>query len=417
MLGKCFVLIFIFLAFFSSKSYASGDFGCGAPRGTLLFYAYQSCNSVPFLSPSNDSRLNLELLLMDAGKLTGNLNLTQNYPMGRVFLLVPFDLEDWQPSVPGTDAAKDAVSANGTADSNEYAQGEGSRCNNAGAGMEAFKNAVNGAAGVPKEEAAILITARAGLAPHCDATTPPDWKAPQGIHSAQGREFATYIASANAFYVGDFASALTSLKSLEDSADPWLKETSRYMVGRTLINSAQRQAFGEWGTLNLDKVDKDNVRDAADAFTAYLRDFPQGIYAVSARGLLRRVYWLGSDRTRLAEAFDRAFADSDKGANNVSLLELVQEVDAKLLDSISVDQIQSPQFRAILDLMNMRSGDAEVPTATSKSSFKLASLEAQKDRFATNPALYNYLLAAFHIYVDNQPDQALALLPPPGVRH
>ncbi len=42
---------------------------------------------------------------------------------------------------------------------------------------------------------------------------------------------------------------------------------------------------------------------------------------------------------------------------------------------------------------------------------KLADLEAQKDRFASNPALYDYLLAAFHLYVDNKPDEALALLP------
>src|SRR5580693_9268535 len=89
---------FIFLFLFSSVSYASGDFGCGLPRGTIFFRAYNTCNSVPFLSPGNDSRLNLELLLIDAGKLTGNLNLSQAYPAQRDLaqLLVPFDWEDWQ---------------------------------------------------------------------------------------------------------------------------------------------------------------------------------------------------------------------------------------------------------------------------------------------------------------------------------
>jgi hypothetical protein len=123
------------------------------------------------------------------------------------------------------------------------------------------------------------------------------------------------------------------------------------------------------------------------------------------------VYWLGDDRTQLAAAFDRAFANSQSGANNVTALELVQEADAKLLDSVTVDQIQSPQFLAILDLMNMRSGDQPASGATSKSSFTLAQLEAQKDRFAKNSALYNYLLAVFHVYIDDKPDQALALLP------
>jgi len=412
------ILGFIFLVVFNTACYASGDFGCSAPRGTILFRGYESCNSVPFLSPSNDSRLNLELMLIDAGKLTGTLNATQTQSdqttQEFISLQVPFDFEGWQPSEPGVAAAKDANGANGTANSNDYAQGEGSRCTSAGAGMDAFSKAVNAAAGLPKEEAAILIAARGAWAPNCDAATPPDWKTPQGIHSALGREFANYIAGASAFYAGDFPAALKSFTSLRNSANPWLKETSRYMVGRTLLNSAPHDAFGEWGALDLNKVDKGNLKDAETAFNSYLHDFPQGVYAASARGLLRRVYWLGNDRTQLAEAFDRAFADSDKGANNVTLLELVQEADAKLLNSVTVDQIQPPQFLAILDLMNMRSSDAVAPGATSRSSFTLAALEAQKDRFAKNPALYNYLLAAFHVYVDDKPDQALALLPSPS---
>jgi len=61
----------VFLLLSGSLAYASGDFGCGSPKGRLFFRAYDTCNSVPFLSPGNDSRLNLELMLIDAGKLTG----------------------------------------------------------------------------------------------------------------------------------------------------------------------------------------------------------------------------------------------------------------------------------------------------------------------------------------------------------
>jgi hypothetical protein len=413
MLRRHCVLGFICLFLFSAVSYASGDYGCGLPRGTIFFRAYDACNSVPFLSPSNDSRLNLDLLLIDAGKLTGTLNLSQAYPASRDLapLLVPFDLGNWELHEPGPGTATDKGSAKSAADSNDYAQGEGSRCRNASSGMEAFNKAVNAAAALPKEEASILIDARFAVLPACSSSTKSDWKTPQGVHSALGREFATYIAGANAFYAGNFTEALNDFVSLKNSANPWLKETSRYMAGRTLLNSAQRQAFGEWGELKLDNVDKGNLKDAEVAFNSYLHDFPHGTYAVSARGLLRRVYWLGNDRTRLAEAFDRAFADSDKGANNVTVLELVQEADSKLLNSVTDDQIQSPQFLAILDLMRMRSGGEMAPGATSRSALTLEHLEAQKDRFATNPALYKYLLAAFHVYVDDKPDQALALLP------
>jgi hypothetical protein len=403
--NRC-VLGFIFLSLISSVSYASGDYGCGLPRGTIFFRAYDSCNSLPFLSPSNDSRLNLELLLIDAGKLTGILNLSSENTASRDLaqLLVPFDLESWQLQEPGL--GTDTGSAKTSANSNDYAQGEGSRCTNAGDGLEAFNKAVNTAAALPKEESTILIAARSALAPNCSSTTNSNWNTPQGIHSALGREFAVYITGANAFYSGDFLAALNNFKSLKNSANPWLKETSRYMVGRTLLNSAQVMAFGQWGDLQLSNVNKDNLKDAEDAFNSYLHDFPHGIYSVSARGLLRRVYWLGDDQARLAEAFDRALANSEKGANNVTIHDLVQEADAKLLASVKIDQIRSPQFLAIIDLMRMRSDGPNPATPLT-----LADLEAQKDRFASNPALYKYLLAAFHIYVDNKPEQALALLP------
>ncbi len=359
MLRKRCVLGFTFLCLTSSVSYASGDYGCDAPRGTIFFRSYESCNSVPFLSPSNDSRLNLELLLIDAGRLTGTLNPTQtpDLPMMKdyVSLRVPFDMDSWQLSEPGLSAAADKDSTNGSAGSNDHAQGEGSRCDSAADGLNAFKNAVNAAAGLSKEDAAILIEVRSNLIVGCSATTPPGLKPPQGLRSALARDFAAYIAGANAFYAGDFAAALRNFDNIKNSTNPWLKETSRYMVGRTLLNSAQSSAFGEWGDLKLASVDKDNLKGAEDAFNSYLHDFPRGMYAASARGLLRRVYWLGGNQTQLAEAFDRALADSEKDANNITILDLVQEADAKLLASVQIDQIKSPRFLAIIDLMRMRS--------------------------------------------------------------
>jgi hypothetical protein len=410
---KFVVLGFTFLALLSIKSYASGDFGCGAPRGTIFFRSYESCNSLPFLSPANDSRLNLQLMLIDAGKLTGTLNLSQEYPVpGDMALLqVPFNWEDWQVHERSLGTAIDSGAAKSTANPDGYAVGEGSRCNTASVGLQAFNNTVNSAAVLPKDDASILIAARSALVTNCNAAVNSDWKAPQGIRSAPGREFAVYISGANAFYAGDFHAALDSFKSLKNSANPWLKETSRYMVGRTMLNSAQVDSFGEWGEMKLSKVGKSDLKDAEDAFNSYLHDFPHGIYATSSRGLLRRVYWLANDQTKLAEAFDRALADSEKGANNVTVLELVQEADSKLVSSVKIDLIQSPQFLAIVDLMRMRSTDEKVPGGVTNASLTLADLDAQKDRFASRPALYKYLLAAFHVYVDSKPEQALTLLP------
>jgi hypothetical protein len=407
-MGRRWIFTFGFLALNGYVAYASGDFSCGPPRGTIFFRGYSTCNSVPFLSPSNDSRLNLQLLLIDSGKLAGTLNMSQDYPLARdvAFLRVPFDLGNWQVNDPRSNATQTG-SANGST-SNDYAQGEGSRCANAKVGAEAFRNAVT-AASLPTEEASILITARTSLVPGCGSTAVDDWKVPEGIYSPVGKDFLIYAAGASAFYNGEYVEALKNFKSLNQSANPWLKETSRYMVGRTLLNSAQRQAFGEWGDLQLKNVINEDLKGAEDAFNAYLQDFPSGTYAASARGLLRRVYWLGGDQSRLAEAYDNAFADSPKG--NVTLSELVQESDQKLLGSVEINSIKSPQFLAIVDLMRMRSGSDDNPVAKGTPALTLADLEAQQQRFANRPALYGYLLAAFHVFVDNKPEQALALLP------
>lgn len=399
----------VVLALSGGLCHASGDYGCGAPRGNIFFRGYTTCNSVPFLSPSNDSRLNLDLLLMDAGKLTGTVTMPQEYPVTPdvAYLRVPFDFGNWQVSDPGMSKSAPA-GTNSAANSNDYAEGEGSRCTNAKAAAEVFRAAVTGA-GLAADETSALITARSSLAAACDVKV--DWKTPEGVHSATGREFALYIAGASAFYGGDFVAALKDFESLTKSGNAWLKETSRYMMARTLLNKAQAQAFGEWGALDVKSVSQADLKGAEDGFNAYLHDFPRGTYAGSAEGLLRRVYWLGGDQARLAQAYDRALAENGKAP----LADLVQEIDNKLLKAVDVNRIRSTELMAIVDLMRMRSGDEEDGGGSGDNEqqpvLTLKDLEAQKDRFAGNQALYNYLLAAFEIYVDHKPEQALAVLP------
>ena len=51
----------------AAPAWASGDFGCDA-SWKLAKTVYSDCDSVPFLSPGNDSRVNLQLQLVDAGQ-------------------------------------------------------------------------------------------------------------------------------------------------------------------------------------------------------------------------------------------------------------------------------------------------------------------------------------------------------------
>ncbi|MXE01592.1 outer membrane assembly lipoprotein YfiO, partial [Escherichia coli] len=84
---------------------------------------------------------------------------------------------------------------------------------------------------------------------------------------------------------------------------PWLKETALYMTARTSLNQAQAEAFDEYGMPQLEHVDKSALSHAEEGFLGYLKTYPQGDYLASARGLLRRVYWLAGDNSKLAEAF------------------------------------------------------------------------------------------------------------------
>jgi hypothetical protein len=289
----------------------------------------------------------------------------------------------------------------------DYASGEGSRCRSNGAGAKAFEAALATSPSVSPAERAALTSAREALAPSCnDAAAPAAYAAPAGIVSPLGRQFRDYLAGTAGFYDGDFDGARRQFVALTASSQPWLKETASYMLGRVAVNKAQVAAFDDYGVLNRDNVDRAALADAEQAFQAYLRDYPQGLYAASARGLTRRVDWLGGEPQKLAADYAHSFADPDE--RNVSAGELVLEADSKLMTKVMPRDVGEPMLLATLDLMAMRtaSPDAETPPAV----IKFDDLAAQKPTFAGAPDLYEYLLAAHRFYVEKDPAGALAHL-------
>src|ERR1700761_618401 len=68
MVRKLLAVVFLAAGFMvPASAWASGDFGCSV-SWTLKPAALSDCDNHPFLSPTNDSRVNLQLLLLDAGK-------------------------------------------------------------------------------------------------------------------------------------------------------------------------------------------------------------------------------------------------------------------------------------------------------------------------------------------------------------
>lgn len=387
---------------------ASGDFACG-PSWTLSSGVYDPCNNLPFLSPTNDTRVNLRLLIADIGPAAIPNIALNDYDRSSGYGLVPFPMENlWTIPNAGGDAGQNAADTGDT--SGSYAAGDGSRCrsNNADT-AQAFVSQINSASGLSDAERKALVDARQNAVGVCENKG----MAVDNLQSAQAKEFAVYLTGALAFYGGDFATAQQAFTGLGNSSQPWLKETALYMVARNALNAAQVNAFDEYGTLKPENTDQAQAKTAEAGFKAYLQAYPQGLYAASARGLMRRVYWLMGNQEALASTYGDAITQGIQTPDQATNLAL--EVDNKLLDSADPAKVKDPLLLAIIDLAAMRqSDDSEQSQGTAPAKPLTAkALQAQQPLFANRQDLYRYLVAARLFYVDKDATQTLAALPEP----
>jgi len=404
------------LAGISLPAQASSDDSC-YPDWRVSRDTLDPCNNLPFLSPGNDSRANLRLLLADrkAAPLTPNALSEDDLAEG--FGPVPFPVYRLVPrgeaepvstsDAPNTsplDALleplgikRDDAKAAGDA----FLNGEGSRCrsNDENSAAAFISQVVK--ADMPATERDLLVKARLQLLTACEWVGPVV-EPPQDIQSTEGQLFRTYLQAAADFYTGRFTDAGPGFVATHNAASPWLKETALYMTARNALNQAQANTYDEDGVPHLDRVDKPALAEAEKGFNAYLKTYPQGDYSASARGLLRRVYWLADDNEKLAEAFAWQLTQATDEQRNVSVDELVEEADLKLL-MVNSDTVKTPMIQLVSDLMVMRGGN--------QPALSRADLEKQKAAFADEPAFYDYLLAVSALYVEHQPDAALKQLP------
>ncbi|WP_175797838.1 hypothetical protein [Burkholderia ambifaria] len=396
-------------------AHASSDDSCNVPP-TLRQGTY-SCGNVPMLSPANDTRINAMLMMVDSAKVARVFPDPKTIPpkdrISQMIVPFPMDFSGWIDI--GQKAADPAGgAADADAPSNRYADGEGSICRSMDAGADAFNDALDGAGGLPPDEAARLRAARADIAQKTCAAggASAAWTKPP-VKSPLGQQFAAYLDGTNAFYRADFHAATRAFASASHSANPWLKETGLYMAGRAQLNAAQANAFdNDSPTPSRARVTKVSLDAANTVFRTYLKVYPQGRYAVSTNGLLRRVAWLGRDVAQQADLYGHALARWSPATSNVPLIQLANELDSKLLFGSELDarQIQSPTVLATVDLLRMRTSDNS--DSSRGKPLTLDDLQAQKPRFANAPALYDYLLATWYVQIGRKPDAALALLPP-----
>lgn len=350
------------------------------------------CNSTGALTPANDTRANLLLLIRDRAGV-GTKGLT--YPKaeweelgyGHTFF-------DWgylnATYYPQPEEGRDSPS---------YL---GSRCVSLSYTDDAFTAALAAAKGLSADERGLLTTARARLTQTCsEQGEPAAW--PEGIGSAAGQEFLGYLKAADAFYAGRWSESSSAFAGLGKARDPWVREAAIYMTGRTALNAAQDKAFSEWGDFQgADKVDQTVLKASRTVFEAYLKAWPKGRYADSARGLVRRTMWLGGDLAGLSAEYERLAGQVD--ARTDAAATLVEEIDNKFLMAKGASQAASgPMLLATLDLLALRNDEG--------AGLSLAALEAQKATFAGHDDLYGYVLASHAYYAAGDMKRVLALVP------
>ena len=406
------------LASVSLPALASSDDFC-YPDWRVSRDRLDACNNLPFLSPGNDSRANLRLLLADKKAVALTPDALQEDDLSQGFGPVPFPVYRLTPRADENAEPDNKPDDSRTAELDTLLQplgikrkeyttagqaflsGEGSRCrSNDDDSATAFISQVV-KADMPAAERTSLANARLQLLTTCEWEGPVVDE-PLQIQSADGQLFRTYLQGAADFYSGRFAEAERGFTALTHVGSPWLKETALYMSARTALNQAQANIYDTYGVPQLERVDKPALANAEQGFDAYLNAYPQGEYTASARGLLRRVYWLADDSDKLAGAYAWALTQATNAQRNVSVDELVEEADQKLL-MVTGGTFNAPIMQMVSDLMMMR---AHTPPTLSRED-----LDQQKAVFANDPAQYDYVLAAYALYVEHQPDSALKHLP------
>nr|WED69987.1 hypothetical protein PJ912_11730 [Pectobacterium colocasium] len=139
-----------------------------------------------------------------------------------------------------------------------------------------------------------------------------------------------YLFAVLAFYQGHFDEAESGFQALVSSPQPWVAETSRYMLIRVAINKAMENALDEYNMFDAGKADKATAQLAVQHIDDYLKQYPEGQYVDSANGLYRRAYWIMNDTDALAKTYQH---ELDGTTDVEDLLELNDEIDNKLLEN------------------------------------------------------------------------------------
>jgi hypothetical protein len=373
--------------------------------------------SSAILSPGNDTRSNYILLMADryGTKVADPAQMKKG--------IVPFDfsyrvmLDRLSPPPPDNDpdAAYRAYQQADAEHRAAYGIGENSYdyselCHSNRSGAQEFEAAVNADAAISASDRASLLSQRQLLAKSCDKAAETRFALDE-IRSPEGRAFAHYLEGTRLFYAGNMVEAAQQYRAIGRPSSPWLGEVASYMRFRVTLVDATNGSIGEYGEIaDVAKRDRAAI-DRADATRqAYLKAYPKGIYAQSARNLERRIAWLRGDAAVLGRAYSSMIARKAAAGSDPDT-ETMDEIDRRILPEGESAGVTDPTLLAIIDLMRLRPKTTEYHVDYEGPELNSAELERQRQYFQSQPELFGYLLAAEAYYHRKQPREVLALIP------
>lgn len=249
--------------------------------------------------------------------------------------------------------------------------------------------------------------------------------------SPQAQAYLDYILASDYFYQEDMAAAdalyqaLSQLPTESNASDgstetfsPWLVETATYMRIRTAVNQAYHSARVKYGWIERDSINPYYLSKLNQAIIRYFKNYPTGRYSASARGFLRRSFWFAKQTNYLVKEISWQINHPQSPHYNLDATLIPEEIDRRILtmEYLSEDSLSDPMLLAVYDLMRMRDeGFYATPEEGEENRYirqlTLLELQNQKARFANHPQLYNFLLASFYFYVEQNPSAALEFLP------
>lgn len=195
--------------------------------------------------------------------------------------------------------------------------------------------------------------------------------------------FAYYLSGIAHFYGGNYPAATEDFTLLLESKQPWLAETAQYMLMRTALNKSSQNSVGQYGDFDIARINREDAALAQKEAQTYLQRWPTGLYADSARNMLRRINWYLQAWPQLAGLYEQAFQQaSDAG----ELRRLVSEYD-NVFGMPFYDQPVQTAFPDAPQVSYVELLRALRLNANSKPALTQAQLDASKAAFEKNGKL------------------------------